>query len=242
MIQISSLLKGCLELITLPTCALCHQPLETAPPQPLCRDCHKRLELPGNGLQGEQPLPWWSLGWYQGSFRQMLLGQRRTPRPDCLRGLARALRQTVPAELIDRAVLVAIPSWKKRGSNPLPDLICQGLDRPEIQPLRRRRPTLGQHHLNRAMRLLNQENAFVCEAASRHGEIRNRRQRPVLLVDDILTTGATAGAAASALQAEGFLVAGLLCLARTPAPGRDLRSMAATAVASRDSSVGRAGD
>jgi adenine/guanine phosphoribosyltransferase-like PRPP-binding protein len=36
------------------------------------------------------------------------------------------------------------------------------------------------------------------------------------LVDDILTSGATALAAAEALQQEGWRVQGLLCLARTP--------------------------
>jgi adenine/guanine phosphoribosyltransferase-like PRPP-binding protein len=46
----------------------------------------------------------------------------------------------------------------------------------------------------------------------------------VLLIDDILTTGATACAAASALREQGWSVAGMACLARTPWQGRDLRS------------------
>jgi len=242
LIQIRSLLQGCLELVTLPCCHLCHRALEAGPWQPLCSHCRERLELPGDGLQGPLPFPWWSLGWYEGSLRKLLLGQRKTPEPSTLHGLAKALRLTMPAGLVDRAVLVAIPSWKRRGSNPLPGLICQGLGLAVIQPLRRQRPTLGQHHLNRALRARNQEGAFSCEPAASHAEARARRRQTVLLVDDILTTGATAGAAALALREGGFAVAGLLCLARTPAPGRDLRSMTATAVASRDSSVGRAGD
>jgi adenine/guanine phosphoribosyltransferase-like PRPP-binding protein len=50
-----------------------------------------------------------------------------------------------------------------------------------------------------------------------------------MLLDDILTTGATACAAAAALEAKGWRVAGLSCLGRTPAQprpkGRDLRSL-----------------
>jgi predicted amidophosphoribosyltransferase len=45
----------------------------------------------------------------------------------------------------------------------------------------------------------------------------------IWLADDILTTGGTALAASSALEASGHRVAGLICLARTPPPGRDLR-------------------
>jgi len=240
--MIHALLQGCLDLVTLPCCPVCRRTHDAGPDQPFCGLCREQLELPDGGLQGHTPLPWWSLGWYQGGLRQLLLGQRRKPQPATLHGLARGLRSTLPAHLLEQAVLVSIPSWKQRGSNPLPSLITQGLALPVIEPLRRRRPTLGQHHLNRTLRSLNQAEAFCCDTATSPGERRQRRRRPVLLVDDILTTGATAAAAALALGQEGFAVAGLLCLARTPAPGRDLRSIVATAVASRDSSVGRAGD
>jgi predicted amidophosphoribosyltransferase len=42
--------------------------------------------------------------------------------------------------------------------------------------------------------------------------------QPLLLVDDILTTGATATAAMVALEQVGHGLLGLACLARTPAP------------------------
>jgi len=43
-----------------------------------------------------------------------------------------------------------------------------------------------------------------------------RRRRPVLIVDDILTTGATALNGALCLKAAGWPVLGIICLARTP--------------------------
>lgn len=238
---IHAVLRGSLELVCQPCCGICRQAIGSGSEAALCEPCRGRLALPAGGLQGQWPLPWWSLGHYEGPLRQLLLRQRTNPQPRTLRSLAGSLRQTLPAELQGNGRIVAIPSWKQRGCNPLPQLICQGLGLPEIQPLRRRRPTLGQHHLNRAMRALNQADAFRCQTSA-IGKQPGWRRQPILIVDDILTTGATANAAAVALQDAGFRVAGLLCLARTPAPGRDLRSSPATSAASRDSSVGRAGD
>jgi len=96
-----------------------------------------------------------------------------------------------------RPLLVPVPSWKRQG-NPLPTLLCR---------------QLGQHHLNRSMRLANQEGAFRCRRRPRPGEAT---ARPILIVDDILTSGATACSAAEALESMGWPVVGLVCLARTP--------------------------
>lgn len=126
-----------------------------------------------------------------------------------------------------RPLLVPVPSWKRQG-NPLPALVCHqlvhqlGYRRSDL--LERSRPVLGQHHLKRAMRLANQEGAFRCRRGPRPGEALGR---PVLIVDDILTSGATGCNAATAMETLGWQVVGILCLARTPAararPGRPLQ-------------------
>jgi predicted amidophosphoribosyltransferase len=122
-------------------------------------------------------------------------------------------------------LLVPIPSWKKR-ANPLPGLLVGSLAwqlgwRP-AQLLKRSRPVLGQHHLGRDLRWANQAGAFhALPAPERQGNTGT----PVLLIDDILTTGATAWAAAQALGAQGWRVVGMACLARTPWQGHDLRSV-----------------
>jgi predicted amidophosphoribosyltransferase len=114
-----------------------------------------------------------------------------------------------------------IPSWKRR-ANPLPPLIARELSvrlgaELNTAVLSRSRPVLGQHHLGRQLRLANQEGAFAARPAPAK-QIGPRP--PVLLIDDILTTGATACAAANALTSAGWRLAGLACLARTPARGR----------------------
>jgi predicted amidophosphoribosyltransferase len=184
-------------------------------------------ELPAEGLSNSDPLPWWAAGSYAGELRCRLLQLRRSPDPramaDLTPGLVAALRRDF-AGSPRRPLLVPIPSWKRR-SNPLPPLLGQLLTRQlgwRISGgLHRSRPVLGQHHLGRELRWANQAGAFRAHAPTAG---RSGPRPPLLLVDDILTTGATALAAAAALQAAGWRVAGMACLARTPWQGCDLGS------------------
>jgi len=70
------------------------------------------------------------------------------------------------------------------------------------------RATLPQADLDADARRANVRDAFQ---VARPAEIRDRR---LLLVDDVLTTGATVGAAARALRAAGAAAVGVLTLAR----------------------------
>lgn len=224
-----SLWRGVLALISDPSCPLCAGAVAAeaavtapvpAPPAQLCGACLRRLALPEGGLQGDEPLLWCAAAPYDGALRQLLLRQRPRPELPLIAALAlewhRCCRQVLPG-----AVLVPIPSWKRRG-NPLPLLLAQALARwagpaTQLAPqlLLRRHPTLGQHHLGRTLRQRNQQGAFAAVAPSPSGSGRLARP-PLWLVDDILTTGATATAAAAALEASGHAVQGLLALARTP--------------------------
>ena len=217
---------------------------------------HLELQLPAAGLSGLEPLPWWAAGPYEGGLRRHLLTLRGNPSsqrlapllPGLIAGLRRLREQRRPAP---PPLLVAIPSWKRR-SNPLPPLLAEVLSRqlgwPQLQLLERSRPVLGQHRLGRDLRWQNQQGAFRCLQPP------TGPRRAGLLLDDILTTGATACASATALRESGWPVLGMACVARTPAavPGRksrDLRSaghsgrrLGGPGLTGRDSSVGRAGD
>jgi ComF family protein len=96
----------------------------------------------------------------------------------------------------NQAELLAAPCAARWGVRMLP------------RALVRARPTLPQADLDAAARRANVRDAF---RVSRPGEVRGRR---VLLVDDVLTTGATVGAAAGALLAAGAAAVGVLTLAR----------------------------
>jgi predicted amidophosphoribosyltransferase len=197
-------------------CPLCRHPLD--PPgltTRLCTSCIDNLLLPGQGLRGTVPLPWWAVGTYHGAYRELLLHLRQHPRPERMTALLRVMEPPAFSGEVS-PLLVPVPSWKRR-DNPLPILMSQLASRQwhwvKADLLRRSRPVLGQHHLNQAMRLENQRGAFTCQRRPQGGEARHH---PVLLVDDILTSGATALNAAEALRQAGWRVHGLICLARTP--------------------------
>jgi predicted amidophosphoribosyltransferase len=212
--MLHALWAGCLGLISTPRCAACGGVAPEPPAPALCLGCLQRLNLPAGGLAGDQPLPWRALGAYGGPLRQLLLGQRPQPDPALIRALAAALLHCRTAALAG-SLVVPIPSWKQRG-NPLPPqlaaaLVAQAGGRCCLASglLQRNRAAVGQHHLNRRQRLGNQGGSFHVAACGR---------ARLWLVDDILTTGATALAAAASLQARGWVVQGLLCAARTPGP------------------------
>ena len=156
---------------------------------------------------------WCALGPYEGALRQLLLKVRQPTKQKVLSVLVQMLYDSL--SLPSAAVLVPIPSWKRQRTNPLPQRIAMGLDRPTADLLQRNRVGLSQHHLNRSQRQTNLIGAF---RASPHNPATALTS--VWLVDDILTTGATALAARQALEEAGHGVAGLICLGRTPARQR----------------------
>ena len=223
--MLATLWRGALALISSPRCPGCGGGTAEPPlplPPLLCPACRERLALPEGGVQGDAPLLWCALAPYRGPWRRLLLRQRPRPEPALIAALAAQLHGCC-ASAVAGSLLVPIPSWK-RSANPLPRLVAQGLAQagggaaaPALELLQRSRVTVGQHHLNRAQRLCNQRASFQATPAPPRMPGR-RTVRPLWLVDDILTTGATARAAAAALEQAGWSVQGLLCLARTPGP------------------------
>lgn len=91
---------------------------------------------------------------------------------------------------------------------------CEPLATTELAPraLRRKHATLAQSGMSAPQRTANIRGAFTVERPC--GNLR------VAVIDDVLTTGATASAAAGALLAAGASEVEVWCLARTPAPGQ----------------------
>lgn len=117
----------------------------------------------------------------------------------------------------DDAVVVPVATTRtrrrSRGYNQaavLAEAVAERLERPFAPVLRRRSGKHTQVALHPRERERNVRRSFSVrpERASRV------RERPVLLIDDVLTTGATAGAAARALETAGVESVVLLTFAR----------------------------
>lgn len=131
---------------------------------------------------------------------------------------AQALVRSTPSRLPAAWVVVPVPLhwWRRlgRGYNQA-GLIAAGvsmtLGAPLLPALRRKRRTVPQSRLARPRRLRNPRGAFAVV-----GRLGNRvSARNVLLVDDVVTTGATVDACARCLKAAGARTVVALAVART---------------------------
>jgi ComF family protein len=133
------------------------------------------------------------------------------------RHLAAALAAEVGPRLAgcDRAVPVPL-HWRRRlarGYNQAERIahpLAKRLGLPCVQALTRRRATPPQSLLGREERLANLRKAFRVPRPDRV------RDRHILLIDDVATTGATLDAAAAALKKAGAAAVTALVAGRTP--------------------------
>ena len=131
------------------------------------------------------------------------------------------LMQSTPyvADAIEQAqVLIPIPlsseRLSERGFNQSL-VLSQQLSREKTHPssLLRMRNTLAQSSLPRQQRLTNLKGAFAV-APFMAAKLRGQR---ILLIDDVMTSGATLNAAAQVLKQAGAMHVSALVFARTPA-------------------------
>jgi ComF family protein len=168
-----------------------------------------------------ETFPWQrvvALGRYRGELSQAVVCTKRLRNEPLILALGRLLFETRAAALrqLQPEVVVPIPMhWfrrARRGTNG-PDLLAEALAACLKLPLKtgglkRRRLTPLQVNVMPSERHLHQRKSF-CVGAARH--VKGRR---VLLVDDVLTTGATAAEAASTLLEAGAAAVAVAALAR----------------------------
>jgi len=192
-----------------PTCQRCGDRLPVTQPE-CCRSCQER-HLHFDSVA--------AIGPYEGLLRQLILETKQVQGESIAMTLARLAGRWLGSQLAaqESDVVVPIPMhWSRRivrrtnGPEVVGQVVARFLGIPcASRMLRRRRKTNRQFALPRSKRFPNVHDAFV-QRASYHLE-----DARVLLVDDILTTGATCDDAARVLRAAGAERVNVLVLART---------------------------
>jgi ComF family protein len=193
-------------------CAVCNTPYLNGWPldeQGVCAACRA-------GLRGFDHAA--SFGNYEGSLRSLIHLFKYSGMKPLVRPLAAYLERALPIDEAFDAVVPVPLYWRKqweRGFNQA-ELLARHLAKhrgvPVLNALRRKRATATQAGLASAGRRRNVAGAFVVRASPRVS--RNLAGKKILLIDDVMTTGATASACASALKRGGARTVSLLTLAR----------------------------
>lgn len=189
-------------------CVQCRSPFSS--PYPL--DEEGRCALCRRGVRGFDAA--YSFGFYEAELRQLIhlfkYGRVRTLAAPLGKLLARALPREQAFDVIIPMPLYWRKRWQ-RGFNQS-ELLAREIGRrthvPVENALRRVRNTAAQAGLTSAKRRLNVSGAF---RAKKRAALAGRR---ILLIDDVMTTGATAASCARALGKAGARQVTLLTLAR----------------------------
>lgn len=196
-------------------CVLCSRRTGTS----LCEACASE-----GGLSTETPrgLPVRTLGHYQSKLGPLLRALKYSQETRLATPLGEALGLSIPSHWRG-ARWVPVPLHPERlverGYNQSALLARAGAracgSRVDFDSLSRSKSTRAQARLDKAARQQNAERAFVARPPRSTGQVR------VLIVDDVVTTGATLDACAVAMTQAGFLVLGAAAVAwadRAPLP------------------------
>ncbi len=194
---------------------------------PLCKMCAPaldgRLDAPPGaaiGLPGDLPAPLLQLDWcapFSGTVRAALhaikySGEQRLAEPLGAAIARRWKRIGVGADLVTHVPVHAARA-RTRGYDQaelIARVAARHLGLPYAARVRRERATIAQFDLDRSDRAANVAGAFVADQEPGDGPVGHW----VLLVDDVVTTGATLAACAEALDAAGAVGISAITVAR----------------------------
>lgn len=162
---------------------------------------------------------------YREAVAEVIIAQKEHNRLDLARPLGRALARAILAACPEAIPLWLVPapsarsSVRRRGQDPVRRMACAAAA--ELRPLgravnvlpalRHRRRVADQVGLTLHERVQNLNGALVVRPAA----TSRLTQRPAVIVDDVMTSGATLAEAARAVRAAGGTPVGAAVLAAT---------------------------
>lgn len=233
--------EGCLNLIYPPHCLICRQYAPRQQPHELlCPSCQSKIALNrppfcqkcSRHLKGPHPSPLcqdcvqfhpafdfaWSACLFQEPLRSLLHQFKYHQKTQMRHLLVHLMNTFISTQHLDIAqfdALLPIPLHatrkRERGYNQSA-LLAQGLAREWQIPLakhilKRTQPTPSQTHLHQKERWTNLHEAFTMKPFT------SLKGRSILIIDDLLTTGATTSHAAKVLKQAGAKTVGVLTVA-----------------------------
>jgi ComF family protein len=155
---------------------------------------------------------------YDDASRDLIIGLKHADRTESVPALAGWMSRAGTTLLESTELIVPVPlHWTRLATRRFNQaaLLAQAVGRMAALPvlsqaLIRRRATRSQGHLGRLARFRNVKGA-IAVAERQAGAVANRR---ILLVDDVVTTGATVESAAKALLSAGARNVDVLALAK----------------------------
>ncbi len=210
-------LQALLNLFLESNCPLCQR----LTPKEFCQDCAKQLQhqLPHLIWLWQRQLPVYTWGVYGDKLKRALKALKYENQPQLARPLGHWLAKSWLDSSLASTQLIVVPiplhteRQKQRGYNQaalLAQSFCEitGLNLQQ-SGLERMQATKAQFGLSVSEREKNLAMAFELGPGFRH----YRPDQPVLLLDDIYTTGATVRSAAQTLQQQGIIVSGIVAVA-----------------------------
>ncbi len=204
--RLSAVLLDALAVLSPVDCAGCG-----GPDRSLCPACRAALEPEVTPRGLAKGFTVFTALRYEGVPRRTLLAFKEGGRTDVVPALAAAFAPALARAARPDAEFLAIPTsmaaWRRRGFDPVA-LLCKRAGYSQAGVLRSVRATQSQKTLGSDDR-----------AANLRGSMRARTSlagRRFVLIDDVVTTGATFAEAARAVEAAGGEVVGGAALAFTP--------------------------
>ena len=210
----ASIVDALIATVFAPVCLSCARVLDAPTRSPVCDTCWARIGRFATPACDLGPLSTTlshvrAVGPFDAVLRDVVHGLKFRSRRSLATRLGPLLRGAAGELLDDADAVVPVPlhPWRQwRRTYNQADLLAATLGRPVWHVLRRRRSTPPQTALDRHARQANVRHAFALGGWMPGAEDRARRQvegRTLVLVDDVLTTGATLEACARVLVAGG---------------------------------------